>query len=260
MARILGSPGHPTGRLIAWTPVRTTNPHAGAALINALPGAHRVPAFHGYDPLVENTPPHMAAAYWLEESPLRVARAYGLRWHLTIRGLGPVRAVSDDLYTMEGRPPYEKAFAALRPLTLRPVFESGPILLTELDDVDPLAFVEGRPDRPLPLRIHAAGIEVDVGSAGGETVMVNFLWRPQMQASVDGVPVSCEHDDLLRMRVRVPRGGEKLEVRYEPNWMTGMLLGCAAIGLAIMLNRRLHGAAATTSCSTEAGSRPHSAR
>lgn len=239
MATILGLPDNPTGRLMAWTPVRSTNPACRFSLMNALPAACNVPAFQGYDPVVENTLPHAAAANWFEESPLRVARAYGLRWHLTVRGLGPVRAVSNDLYTMEGRPPYEKAYKVLQPLALPHVFELGPVLLTELDNVDPLAFVENHADRPLPLRMHAGGIDVDAGAAAGQTALINFLWRPEMLAFVDGASVPCEHDDLLRMRVPIPAGGRQLQIRYAPNWTRGLLFGCSSILGAVVVTLRL---------------------
>jgi hypothetical protein len=241
MNSILEPTNAPTGRLMAWSPLRSTHPASAIALSNALPSVYGIPAFHGYDPVVENTFPFTAAAAGFRATPLEAARAYGIRWHLTVRELGPVRSVTPDVYLMEEKPPFEEAYDVLKPLKLPAVYESGPVLLTELDGVDPLAFAEGHPDQPLPLRMNAAGLDVEVGAAGGEATIVNFLWRPEMQATVDGAPIPCNHDEWLRMRVEVPLGGKKLELRYAPDWSRGLLYGGAAVllgvGLKLLLRR-----------------------
>jgi len=239
MNAILGLPADPTGRLMAWSPRWSTHPATGFSLPHALAGPYGVPAFHGYDPVVQCTLPHAYAAQQLLDSPLAAARAYGIRWHLTVRGVGPVRSENPEMYEVEEEPPYEKAFHELQPLKLPCAYESGALLLTELDNVDPLAFVEGRAYPQLPLRMHAAGIDVDIGSAGGKSVIVNFLWRPEMKASVNGVGVPCERDDWLRIRVRIPPGGQKLEVRYAPDWTRGLLIGFTAILFGVVVQLQL---------------------
>jgi hypothetical protein len=242
MATLLGAPDAPTGRVMAWSHLRSTNPASASSLFNALPAVYRVPAFNGYDPLVENTPPYTFAAHWFRESPWEAARAYGLRWHLSVQGIGPIRAADAGLYAMEEKPPFAEAFDKLAPLQLPRAFESGPILMTQLADVDPLAFRVGHPEEPMPLRMHVGGIDVDVETAQGHNVIVNFLWRPQMKAWVDGVATPCEFDSWLRIRVEIPPGARKLEIRYAPDWMTGIWCGSAAIiagvGLQLLLRRR----------------------
>ena len=81
--------------------------------------------------------------------------------------------------------------------------------------------------------MHAGGLDVDAESAAGRTAIVNFLWRPELQARVDGVDVPCEADDWLRVRVSIPAGGKKLEVRYLPDWSRGLFLGCLTLLLGI---------------------------
>ena len=173
--------------------------------------------------------------------PLQGAQAYGIRWHLTLREPSPVRAASPDVHLMEEKPPFEEAFHVLEPLKLPTAYESGPILLTELSGVDPLAFVEGHADRPLPLRMNAGGLDVDAGANAGEAAIVNFLWRPEMKATVDGAPVPCDCDEWLRIRVQVPAGGKMLALRYSPDWSRGLLYGSAAlllgVGLKFLLRR-----------------------
>ena len=220
--------------------MRSTNPEIGYSLFNALPGAYRVPAFDGYDPVVEFTWPFAEAGAFFMQWPKQAARAYGLRWHLTVRGLGPIRADDPGLYTMEGAPPFEAAFQALQPLELPSVCESGSVLLTELQGVDPLAFVEGNAAQKLPLVMHPGGFDLDVQAVAGSTVIVNFLGRPEMRAFVDGEPAPCERDDWLRLRVAVPTGGKKLEIRYMPDWSQGLLLGLGSmlLGAGVMVRQR----------------------
>jgi len=248
----LGPPTAPTARVMAWTPQWSMHPCIGYSLIAALPAAYRVPAFHGYDPVVENCFPYVVAADKLREAPLAAARAYGIRWHLTVLGQDSIAAHKAEVAAGQAKPPYEEAFLALQPLKLPRAHESGAVLLTELDNVDPLAFMEGRAEFQLPMRMHAGGIDVDLASAAGNTVIVNFLWRPEMQASVDGLSVSCEHDDWLRLRVRIPPGGQKLEVRYEPDWTQGLLLGCIAILLGVLVQLQLLRNTTTTAVASRA--------
>jgi hypothetical protein len=122
------------------------------------------------------------------------------------------------------------------------VFEFGPILMTELADVDPLAFVDGNPDETLPLRFHASGIDVDVEAAQGRIAIVNFLWRAEMKAWIDGIAVPSEFDSWLRIRIAIPPGARKLEIRYRPDWLTGIWYGSAVIlagiSLQMLLRRR----------------------
>ena len=64
--------------------------------------------------------------------------------------------------------------------------------------------------------------------------MVNFMAWPHMVAKVDGQPIPSGPDDWERLRVVVPAGAKRLEIRYIPPWTRGILYG-AAIALATAL-------------------------
>ena len=250
LKKLLSVPDCPTGRIMSWSPVRFTNPASGLSLFNALPGAYGVPAFHGYDPLVENSVPYIDAVVNLRLYPLQAARVYGLRWHLLAHGLGPVRAADGNLFVMEIRKLQEDAYDSLKPFDVpegdglsdfRPVFNADGVRMVELADyVDPLAFASKHPEQPLPLRMHAGGLDVDTSTAGSQTVVVNFLWRPEMTAQIDGWDVDCKYDKWFRIKVKVPLDGKKLEIRYNPNWTQGFVFGCAflLLGVGVLLGLR----------------------
>jgi hypothetical protein len=104
----------------------------------------------------------------------------------------------------------------------------------ELDDVDPLAFAAGSPRQAMPVQLDGRGIDVDVrGLLSASPVVVNFLWYPEMTATVDGQQVKCSRDKWYRITAHVPARAKVLEIRYSPNWRKGIYLGLALAALSL---------------------------
>jgi hypothetical protein len=105
------------------------------------------------------------------------------------------------------------------------------VQLGELADVAPMAFPRQRPTLALPVTAGGDGIKVSLKRMKESgIVIVNFLWYPQMRATIDGKSVELAQDDFERMMVEMPAGAKTLHIRYAAGWGVG-----SAIGLALVL-------------------------
>ncbi len=117
---------------------------------------------------------------------------------------------------------------------MRVVAECHGTTLLELPDVDPLAFAVGQADRPLPMRLHCRGADIEVGGlSAGACVTINFHCYPQMKCTLDGEALEVKPDEWQRITTTLPRGGAVLALRYEPPW----LQSCAASGHMLKARR-----------------------
>lgn len=95
----------------------------------------------------------------------------------------------------------------------------------ELPGVAPLAFDAASPAEPLPLRMSAVGLDVDLTPVPQpRRIVANFLWYPDMAATADGKPVAVGQDEWQRMVVPVPANARQIRIRYSPSRAPGLAL------------------------------------
>jgi hypothetical protein len=229
--------GDATGpqRLASWAPRRSTAAGYAFTLPHNLPAVYRLPAFCGYDPLVECTPAFQEAEQSMRRDPAAAAKVYGIRWWLADRTRNhPARSPNPNIVEMETTVRLDAAFRQIDFSRTYAPKNLPDLAVLELDGVDPLAFVDGRPERALPLRLHGEGIDVDVsGLRSPGRVVVNFLWYPEMKAAADGKELSCLRDRWGRIVADVPAGAKTLAIRFRPDWLRGTLWGGASAALAL---------------------------
>ncbi|WP_395139081.1 hypothetical protein, partial [Armatimonas sp.] len=149
-----------------------------------------VPMLEGYDPLVEKTPLNVRLKDRLYRSttfkrvrqdfdpiptmePLTALHRYGVRWVFLTEGheeLKGTHALDQAIITQT-----------------RPRLRLPHTTILELSGSDPLAFVEGIPEHPLPITFDATGAQVELGKLReSSTVVVNLLARERLHAFLDG--------------------------------------------------------------------------
>ena len=236
-ADLLGGAGRLPQRLVSWSAFRTPSPSYVFALPHDLPMIYGLPAFTGYDPVVESKPAYMSACERLAREPAAASRAYGIRWALAHETRNsPLFSANPCMREMEAAVPWDAAFRQI-PFTREHRLPDLPdVTLLEQPDADPLAFAAGDAAHALPLRLRGEGIDVDVRGASAEAIVVNFLWYPELQARADGHAVSCGPDRWQRTVAEVPVGTRTLEIRYCPDWRAGFLKAlCLAAAGAVFL-------------------------
>jgi hypothetical protein len=209
------------------------------------PSIYTVLSMDAYDYIVEDKPFAQAMRQRFYTDPINAARAYGVRWVLVhnavkkpLTGFCPTdKMIVNHPY----RFPFEQSpfYRGSKHVLDLPEIN---LEVRELPGASPMAFAEAKPDKALPIRYDGAGVDVDVsGRPQGGTVVTNFLCWPQMVASADGKPAAAAPDDWGRVRVTVPAGTAKLEIRFRPPWKAGFLLGSflaiAGAGIAAALSR-----------------------
>ena len=227
--------GQVTGRVLSWGRY-SHNEEWALQLPKNLAGVYEVPSLEGQNPLLDGGPVLDKFQRDILRQPLAGLKKYGVRWHLrqdSFTPVGPANSYSwlPDVLSRED--------AFERRLTFEQfalLMKNDEVVVRELGDADPLAFVENEPARNLELWMHGWGLEVDVAPVAAEKiVVVNFLRWPGMRAYVDGEETVCHTDDWQRILVRVGPGSKTLTIRYHPPWGTGLLFGLAtmAAGLAL---------------------------
>ncbi len=195
----------------------------------SLPSAYGAYGFLGYDPITESRPETLEVLRKFRDSPVEASRAYGIRWFLisnpdyydterefwlAIHGsYWPIcdPAVPDDLQPL------------LR--TAKLCYHSAELDLYELPDVSPMAFDRAAPQRPLPIRFHGWGGEVQTPGKGVRTVVVNVAARPWLRAASGGQSLASSADDWNRLEVRVPDGVSRFDFFYDLPWRRGIIFG-----------------------------------
>lgn len=81
---VLRADGQPTGRLISWAPLRSISPGLGLSMNNMLPQVYALPAFSGFDPLIQRSGRFYLCAERLLKEPDAAFREYGIRWHFDL--------------------------------------------------------------------------------------------------------------------------------------------------------------------------------
>jgi hypothetical protein len=225
--------GTAAGRMISWTTERSIAPTFAATLPLDLPMLDNAAAFSGYDPLLQWGQSYETAERLLAEKPIETLRAYGVRWHLLSPLLrNPILSPNSNpvVRVEETAINDEAAMRAVKRL-LKIIVHGEGVQLGELADVAPMAFPRQRPTLALPVTAGGDGIKVSLKRMKESgIVIVNFLWYPQMRATIDGKSVELAQDDFERMMVEMPAGAKTLHIRYAAGWGVG-----SAIGLALVL-------------------------
>lgn len=237
----------PAGRLLSWTTFRSPSPSYALAMPFDLPVVYGLPAFTGYDPVVECKPPYRFADGRLAQSPTEAARAYGIRWGVMHRACErPVYSQNPCMREVEAEVPCDATFRQIGFTRTHAVASQPDLAVKELEQIDPLAFPSGQPANPLPLKLHGGGIDVDVsGLKSRASVVANFLWYPEIKAFADGREIACKRDDWYRIVAEVPAATHTLALRYQAGWAAGFLKAlviasvsiCGAVAVAIRRER-----------------------
>jgi hypothetical protein len=222
-------------RLVSWSQLRSSAPDYYASLPLNMPHYYQAPSILGYDPIIEGQP-RMAEVYQqMRENPVNACKVYGVGWHLFSYPEPPVVSPNRRMHTMERAMALEPAYRKLLEAEFVMLAESQGTKLKELAGVDPLAFATERPDRPLPLRLHCRGVDVDVAMlTAGTPVTVNFLWYPHMRLYLDSQPIDLAPDHWQRVTTSLPCVGSQLSLRFEPPWLKTCAVG-ACLGLVALL-------------------------
>jgi hypothetical protein len=240
MRAVLRPPGEPPARAIALAPWRSISPALGLSMNNSLPMVYELPAFSGSDPVVQRSLRFSACVGRLLAQPAAGARAYGIRWHISIPRenliFSPQPSPLTHIMETHGFVPAPADWLKSESLTLAAA--AGGVRIDELAGVAPLAFATSEPSRSLPIRLHGGGMDVDVASCKtAGPVVLNFLYYPQMEAELDGTPVACTEDAWQRVVVDLPTTGQTLRLRFRPPWGQGLFLGGALVLLGLFLTR-----------------------
>ena len=192
----------------------------------SIAAAYGVYSFNGYDPIADFRPETMFARKKMREDPVQACRAYGIRWILSPNpdyygAEIPEMEALCPVFIDQGIQAQRDAIAKSATLVLR----QKETLLYELADVSPLAFDEAQPKTALPIRFLGRGADIDVPGTGRRTIIINVLTRPWLFAYGNGRRLSAEPDDWGRLRVVVPDGVERVELRCLMGWWRGIVLG-----------------------------------
>jgi hypothetical protein len=225
-------------RIMSFASMRSIDPTYPLALFHNLPCVYAVPAVFGYDPLIQKFNRYHACFLRVQAQPQAALAAYGVRRLLIHRtAWGGWR-----LYTPNTLDRLNFMVQLLEAVDENP--RVGPpeldeyLKVIELPRVSPLAFDAASPTEPLPLRMNAVGLDIDLTS-GSRTrnIVANFLRYPDMVATTDGEPVAVDEDEWQRIVVRVPAGARQIRIRYSPPRAPGIAIASilAAAGLGAML-------------------------
>jgi hypothetical protein len=213
-------------RSMAWGS-RCADPEYAFGMNSSLSTVFAVPSIDCYDPIIKFKLAYRVAEAHLKSEPLLAARAYGLRWHFIF-----LRPRSSE----EDRKRHAPIASAVPPDQFRCVLAEANLRIHSLDSVAPLAFALGAPDRSLPLSVDGRGIDVSLGNRSTRsTVVVNFLWLSDIHVYIDGHLGVAAPDSWGRITVRVPPETKMLQVRYEPPWWQGILVGMVMLGVGVAL-------------------------
>lgn len=236
LAGIFFQKGEPTGRLISWAPFRSEEPEHALRMTSNIPAVYGLPALGGYNSLLVSSPLVAKRERLLEQKPVEALGAYGVAWQV-LADETPDRPVNlYNTFWWQQVPPQNVTLGIrMQFQRLKRAAVADGITVYKLDDVDPLAFVQSSKQN-LALDLHGEGIDVNIRELpGDEYVSVNFLYWPNMAASVDGRPVLCQADDWGRMIVKLAGPGDRLELRYRADWLRGAILGLGVGVLGIFL-------------------------
>ena len=239
LAKVVGpDDGGRQQRIMSFAAMRSTDPSYPLAMPHNLPCEYELPAFFGYDPLVQRFGRYNTCLERLLTQPQATLAAYGVRWLLVHRtawgGWEPETPNHfERVYPFVGL--LNKLRGKNRQETLPNLDEYLKVI--EIPDAAPMAFDAAQPTDPLPLHMSVAGLGIDLEpAAAARNIVANFLWYPDIVATADGKPAAVTEDEWQRIVVDAPVGARQIRIRYAPPRATGIaiaftlsLLGAAAV-------------------------------
>ncbi len=220
-------------RMLSVGALRTGDFSYPFSLPHNLPSLYGIPAFLGYNPVMEGHRRFLACLQRVSENPQSGLAEYGVQYVLQHRTLDPLN------FPPQSANPLERVYPNAEWLNelvfshqTQPAGAEEFLKVSEIANPMPLAAAEANVARPLPVVLRADGIDVDLRPLpeGGQ-VLVNALWWEEWTAKADGVPVSIAPDNINRVIAYTPSGATRLSLRFKPSWRQGLLLGA---GFAIL--------------------------
>jgi hypothetical protein len=98
--------------------------------------------------------------------------------------------------------------------------------------VDPVTIISSIADSPASVVIEDQHLSAEFANVSGE-IDIRRNWFPRWQAFADGEPVDVVRTDDGYMRISVPTGTEKVDLRYGTTAVDWMARLAAAVGLAL---------------------------
>jgi hypothetical protein len=201
-----------------------------ASLQHNFPSLYGVSSWCGYDPLIEEEGRYQVLTGEFGADPLAALRHYGVT-HLIVHR--DVDLAEKTMIVGRGSPcPVSWGYLPVADhyARKRPAAETESVRVYEVEGASPLAFTEGRPERALPVRVLPCAVSVSAeGLREGDTLVINYLYRPGVRVTADGAVLSAEADDLGRIRVRPPAGAREIRVDYEAPWTQGLAFGAMLV-------------------------------
>lgn len=225
-------------RLAVLAPARDARPGFTASLPGNLATYHRLPTPDGDDAAIRASPEWRRLLRELPEAPREALSRFGVRWLLAYRP----EAASGAPATPTAEASAFAARAAALVGNMAPIVSAGGLALFDLGPPEPLAFFADAPAAALPVSDHGGGVSVALPAlAAPRRAVLNFLWRPGLEASADGAPLAHAADAAGRVLVTVPAGARELRLGHSFGWgrglYYGLVLGLVALALLVLLLR-----------------------
>ncbi len=196
---------------------RSHDPHFVDSFMNQCATVQGAFSVDGYDNLVNRSP-----------AVLRMTDNIGAKEELALSEYGVKYILQYDPPDSEHSHPRVRRTSARGKL----VYQSGTVFLTELPDPRPMAFAEERPQTPLPVNFDASGAAITTSEVPqGGRVVLNMLWRREIQSHVSGSIVAATADDWGRIVLQIPPGTREVRVTFRQPWEYGFALA----GVALLL-------------------------
>ena len=117
-------------------------------------------------------------------------------------------------------------------IKFRKISKFEKVILFEMEEYMPLAFLEKKPDVSFPIKFTGQGAVVDLSSLKGPSnVVVNMFYRENMVATIDGRPLKIKPDEWDRIVVLNISPGRTLEIKYIPPWRTGVFFAILILSI-----------------------------
>ncbi|MGA2967399.1 MAG: hypothetical protein ABSD64_14415 [Terriglobales bacterium] len=201
--------------------VRSHDPHFVDSFMNQWATVQGAFSLSGYDPLVSESPAVRGMVQHISTDTERALFEYGVTYILQYDPPDPGRS----------RP---GVMSRWPDATL--VYQSGTVFLSELPAARPMAFLKDQPEVPLPVKFDGGGATITTsGMPQGGRVVLNMLWRQEIQSQANGSELSATADDWGRIALAVPTGTKEVRVTFRPPWGYGFALAGAALFFALAI-------------------------
>ena len=233
VALLKADPPSTRGRIMAASLGHYQDPGYVEGLARNFASWYELSNVHGYDRFVAITEEARQEGLRWHRDYVAAARAYGVRWFIVHRSsMAWFRWQEPRIWHPRVDPFFSRVIETVIPYASKRLRRPD-LVLWELPDVDPLAFVVAN-RKPLPIELRQNGVNVDVRGAQN-AIVVNFLNRPGFTAHIDGTPVPHQTDEWGRIVVRVPAGAQRLELRYSPPWRTAAIAAACVFLAGVVL-------------------------